>query len=314
MSEFHLVGDQESAAQYEKSPLQSISSENFVSPLACTRSHLFSLLVLTFCSNLFFVINYFVLVYRQITWEIYGEDNNSILAIYVISLVLNCISQFFLLTIKHGNNSWFPWGIGIFSLTSVGLSLYNLKFLHFQYFLDGFGFNINLVLGFILKVLLVVAVIRFLINLNKSGVSPIKDSNFLCPFIILMYFIVWDLLRTIWDATIYGILSYFFSPTPPTGVVCTFIDICLVLAALVGFILVRNKKIGVIVPLILLWASSIPYVIENFAFYGHEVILTDHHVQYLTIDVESMGLGASAKGLALIASVFYGVIVRKQNN
>lgn len=313
MSEFHLVGDQESAAQYEKSPFQPISSEYFVSPLASTRSHLFALLVLTFCSNLFFLINYFVLVYRNIFWEI-GYEENKILAIYIISLVFNCMAQFFLLTVKNTNKRWFPWVLGLFSLTSVGISLYNIRLLHFEYFIDGFGFNMNLVLGFILKVLLVVALIRFLINLNKSAVSPLKDSNFLCPFIVLIYFIVWDLMRTIWDATIYSILSYFFKPTPPTGVVCTFIDTLLVLMALVGFILVRKNKIGVMVPLILLWGSSIPYVVENFVFYGDKIILSDHHLQNLDIDVESMGLGASAKGLALIASIFYGVMVRKQNN
>ena len=99
----------------------------------------------------------------------------------------------------------------------------------------------------------------------------------------------------------------FFSEVPPVGVALTILDACLVFSALVAFILVRNKKIGVLFPLFFLWGSIIPYVVENVVIYQDKIVSSNHHMEIFEIDVESMVLGSSARGLVLIASIFYAV-------
>ena len=155
MSEFQLVNDPESAIRYKKTQILSSSLSQIVSPLARTRSHLLSLLVLTFFTSLAFLVKFLVVLYRAYSWEL-QDENDKVVAIFVCSLVFNCVAQLFLLMTKNGNNVWFPLVIALFSLTSVGLSFYSMKYFQFVYYFPSIdNMNINEALSFILKVLLI---------------------------------------------------------------------------------------------------------------------------------------------------------------
>ena len=279
MSSFRLFPEGQDPQNLEDNSLVRDQTEEIEnSPLIRARSHLLSFLILTFFQELFTLIGFFVMVYRGYVWL---PDNESIKITSIMTLICLLISIICIFLYRKGREVWLSTLLVFFVICSVALYFFFIDYFKQSFSEFYFGTRAGFVLGLILRIALLIAMIRFLINLKKSteiddAININNNTEFLNPFIILINFIIWTFLYGIRDCIPLIIMSLIFgAEVPQSGLVFTIIDVILIFISGICFICVqKQRKIKMLVVAMIFFLSSfITYVVANVILYKDRVVL-----------------------------------------